>query len=571
MNDRIKIRINELALKSLENNVTPEEFAELNNYVAESKESAGHYINFIRTYNNISDTGDIIESAQSFLNEAMNEMLWQNLVESENNAQALIEEPEEQVDNTIRIERKAPDRSSTIKVLVRIAAVLIIGFVIIWFDSIARRQAANENLIKIAKLDSTSNAVWQRESNFPVKGEWLWTGNYYLKQGFVELTFSNNETVVVEAPTKFSLRTPDSIFLHHGQVYATVPKEAIGFTIDTENAKIVDLGTEFGVYSDINGNTDLHVLKGKTQLLARKAESSNNTEIVVAGKARRIRPETEDIKEIKLNDQLFVREFDDTTGKLWKGENLNLADIVSGGNGFGEGIPDKGVDIQSGHLVQVLDTSDMIDGTPFYVVVEGSPYIDGVFVPGVIADSTQITSSGIKVKDIPKTDGKYWGYIFNGAWHDSHNVARHNLVLDGRPIPNDIPAITMHSNLGITFDLSELRKNLPNVDIKSFKTDFGISETMSILIDDKDFDFGEGPAAMNLKKTRKPSVDLWVFLDGKNIYKERISCFSPLYDIEVEIDNAGQYLTIVVSESDDGWGLDWAVFKNPQLVLSKKH
>ena len=570
MNDRAKIRINELTLKSLENNVSQDEFNELNEYVAKSKDAARHYVSFVRSYNNLSDTGDIIDSAQSFLNEAMNEMLWQNLVESENNAEALKQEPEilDIIEN--RFERSVPNRTSAIKIIFRVAAVLIIGFAIIWFDSKVRKQAANENLIKIARLDSSSNAVWQRKSNFPVIGEWLWTGNYYLKHGFIELTFSNHETVVIEAPTKFSLRSTDNIFLHHGQVYATVPKEAIGFTIDTENAKIVDLGTEFGVYSDINGNTDLHVLKGKTQLLARKAESNNNTEIVIAGKARRIRPETEDISEIKLNDNLFVREFDDITGKVWKGENINLADIVGGGNGFGTGITDKGIDIQSGHLVQVLDTSDMSDGTPFYVNVETSDYIDGVFVPGVIANSTQITSSGITINDIPKTDGKYWGYIFNGAWHDSHNVERHSLVLDGKPIENNVPAITMHSNLGITFDLSEIRNNLPNVNIKSFKTGFGVSETISILMDDKYFDFGEGPAAMNLKKSRKPSVDLWVFLDGINVYHERVSCFSPLKDMEVEIDdNASKYMTIIVSESDDGWGLDWAVFKNPQLVLSK--
>ena len=569
MDDKLKIRINELTLKSLENNVTPDEFTELNDYVAKSKDAAKHYVSFIKSYNNLSDTGEIIESAQSFLNEAMNEMLWQNLVESENNAEALEEEPIESEIAPARVERTAPPRGLTYKVLLRTAAVLLIVLSIIWFDSNVRKQAANENLIKIAQLKSTSNAVWQRQSNFPIKGEWLWTGNYYLKQGYVELCFSNNETVVIEAPTKFSLRSPDSVFLHHGQVYATVPKEAIGFTINTENAKIVDLGTEFGVYSDINGNTDLHVLKGKTQLLARKAESSRNTEIVVAGKARRIRPETADIKEIKLNNNLFVREFDDSTGKVWKGDNINLANIVSGGDGFGKGIPDRGIDINSGHFVQVLNSKEMIEAGPDYVNVDSSRYIDGVFVPGVIEYNTPITSSGLFVEDIPKSDAKYWGYIFNGAWHDSNNVERHQLVMDGKEIGASEPAITMHSNLGITFDLSEIRKDLPGVNIKGFKTDVGVSETIMILLGADDFDFGEGPAAEQLKKTRKPSIDFWVYLDGIKAYHKQVYCFDALHDMEVEIDSTCKYMTIIVSEANDGWGLDWAVLKNPQLILSK--
>ena len=569
MDDRLKIRINELALKALENNITPEEFNELNNHIAESKDAASHYVGFMKSYNNLADTGDIIESAQSFLNEAMNEMLWQNLVELENNAEALDEEPADQPVEPVRIERTAPEKGIALKILFRTAAVLLIALGIIWFDSNVRRQATNENLIKIAKLKSTSNATWQRQSNYPIEGEWLWTGNYYLKKGYIELSFSNNETVVVEAPSKFSLRSPDSLFLHHGQVYATVPQEAIGFTVDTDNAKIVDLGTEFGVYSDINGNTDLHVLKGKTQLLARKAESSHNSEIVAAGKARRIRPEEANISEIKIDSNRFVRNFDVATGKVWKGENINLADIVSGGNGFGPGIADKGIDIKSGHFIQVLNSLDMIDGTADYVAVDSSPYIDGVFVPGIIANSTQITSTGIIINDIPKTDGKYWGYIFNGAWHDSPNVDRHNLVLDGEPISDSTPAISMHSNLGITFNLSEIRKNLPGVKIKKFKTDFGISETMTILLDAEGFDFGEGPAAMNLKNSRKPSADFWVFLDGINVLHQRVSCYTAANDLEVEIDPDSKYMTIIVSESDDGWGLDWAVLKEPELILGK--
>jgi hypothetical protein len=50
----------------------------------------------------------------------------------------------------------------------------------------------------------------------------------------------------------------------YGRVYASVPKEALGFTIYTQNSKIIDLGTEFGVDTAMDGTVEIHVINVRT-------------------------------------------------------------------------------------------------------------------------------------------------------------------------------------------------------------------------------------------------------------------------------------------------------------------
>ena len=51
--------------------------------------------------------------------------------------------------------------------------------------------------------------------------------------------------------------------LHRGTVVAKIPQQAIGFSIDTETAKLVDYGTEFGVHvAERGGGTNVLVFDG---------------------------------------------------------------------------------------------------------------------------------------------------------------------------------------------------------------------------------------------------------------------------------------------------------------------
>jgi hypothetical protein len=91
-----------------------------------------------------------------------------------------------------------------------------------------------------------------------------------LSAGFIELTFNDGAVVVVEAPAVFDLKSNNAMFLQSGKLSAAVPKEAVGFTVHTVNATIVDYGTEFGVEIEDNGSVAAHVFAGKVKVSSAK-------------------------------------------------------------------------------------------------------------------------------------------------------------------------------------------------------------------------------------------------------------------------------------------------------------
>jgi hypothetical protein len=72
-------------------------------------------------------------------------------------------------------------------------------------------------------------------------------GLYELKSGFIELQFKNNARVLMEGPTTFFIEDELNVNLTQGKLRAVIPQMAHGFTVHTEDANFVDLGTEFFV------------------------------------------------------------------------------------------------------------------------------------------------------------------------------------------------------------------------------------------------------------------------------------------------------------------------------------
>jgi len=93
-------------------------------------------------------------------------------------------------------------------------------------------------------------------------------GPFLLREGMTELLFDNNARITIEAPAEFKILTNDQIKLSYGRLYAIVPGEAVGLLSQRPRPKLLTWETEFGVQADFNGTTELHVVKGKTSLVA---------------------------------------------------------------------------------------------------------------------------------------------------------------------------------------------------------------------------------------------------------------------------------------------------------------
>lgn len=91
-------------------------------------------------------------------------------------------------------------------------------------------------------------------------------GSYHLEEGAIGVSFTNGTKLVVESPADFDLIDAMTVSLKRGRVRLHVPEEAHGFTVQTPDFEVEDLGTEFGLSVDENHNADVHVFAGKVRL-----------------------------------------------------------------------------------------------------------------------------------------------------------------------------------------------------------------------------------------------------------------------------------------------------------------
>ena len=91
--------------------------------------------------------------------------------------------------------------------------------------------------------------------------------------GTVELKLKRGATLVIDGPASLSVDDDNRATLREGKLVANVPLEAIGFTLETPTAKIVDFGTEFGVLIEAGGSSEVQVFEGQIDVQSAGAES----------------------------------------------------------------------------------------------------------------------------------------------------------------------------------------------------------------------------------------------------------------------------------------------------------
>lgn len=561
--------INELLFRLLDNEITDQDFARLKNWVNSDPAAKDYYCRFMTDYSTLSMrpiTG-IQEADSLFLQEELlDRNFWTLMSEEEESAPGIEPSAAPPVQaapiakvHRSRVVRTVNKTSLAVAVASMAALCLLVCYV----------HLSGPAPYEVATLVDCMDAEWSSDlrlrpgaricSNIkPIR----------LTGGIVKLVTDDNVQVVLEAPTEFHFVSYSEIALGYGKLFANVSEQGRGFLVAAPNARIVDLGTEFSVLSHLDGNTEVHMYKGTANLFSGHKNEIKTSQILSAGSARQIERADSTVREIALQRDLVVRQIDSTAAFAWRGQPLDLADIVGGGSGFGTGRLDRGLDPLSGRTVESLRTTDVYAAPAGYLRAVENAFIDGVFVPANAQAASQITSTGL-VANFPRTSGKVWGYVFNGAWHESFDAPHHNLQLDGKILDGrNNPAIAMHSNLGITYDLAAIRRSLPQLRIKSFCASYGISETVDNWLKAAAF---EGATASlefdRLAAVRRSAAEFWVFLDGKNVLHDRRLSGGKSGSLNIPIDDGARFLTLAVTESDDTFMFDWAVFVQPELNL----
>lgn len=118
----------------------------------------------------------------------------------------------------------------------------------------------------VAVLIQAQNAKWAGSTLPTQEQSKLGRGMLALVEGIVTLRFASGATVTMEAPAKLEVLDAMRCRLIEGSLTAEVPPAAHGFTIDTPDLSVRDLGTRFGVTAGSAGNSHVFVFEGEVAL-----------------------------------------------------------------------------------------------------------------------------------------------------------------------------------------------------------------------------------------------------------------------------------------------------------------
>lgn len=117
-----------------------------------------------------------------------------------------------------------------------------------------------------ATLTAVAQCRWGEGSlSTELSSRWS-AGRRELLAGVAEIKFDNGVVLWLEGPASFALDSVMSVELSGGRLVARVPKAAQGFVVQTPHARVVDLGTEFGVFVAPEEMTQVEVFQGKVEI-----------------------------------------------------------------------------------------------------------------------------------------------------------------------------------------------------------------------------------------------------------------------------------------------------------------
>ncbi|OGV70704.1 MAG: hypothetical protein A2283_16605 [Lentisphaerae bacterium RIFOXYA12_FULL_48_11] len=177
---------------------------------------------------------------------------------------------------------------SRLNIFLRIAALLITGLGIGYVLACSFTPINTAGGKTIATLSETVQCQWAGGTLPTEQGANLLHGRLRLTSGLATVTFTSGARVVMEGPVDMELISPMKCKLYSGLVVAHVPKQAINFEIETPKAKVFDLGTEFALSVNPQGNTQVRVING---LIEAQPNQSRTRHLVKCGEAAVIETE----------------------------------------------------------------------------------------------------------------------------------------------------------------------------------------------------------------------------------------------------------------------------------------
>lgn len=549
----------------VEDMLTAEQFKRLDEWLGSDAQAREIYADFMQIGSDLqyfqaslngAISGQIAAGSEQWTDSA----IWNALSEAEKTApQVVVEkiaEPEKEFIQTIKV-KALPRKINTASIywLMVSAAALVALLTYIYYVPHAVSQ-------QVATLTDCIDAELVNSSEEFGVGSRLvsHTSPLWLKKGIIKIEFDYGAEVILEGPAEIKLESAEKMTLAYGRLYANIPEYAAGFMVSTPYSKVIDMGTAFGVKVDVDGVTDVHMFKGKASLIPGASGKTGSGETLTPRQARRVSIDGQ-ASRIEFGPRTFVRRISSEKGIVWRGENrLDAVNIAKGQKGYGpKSTSFYAINPSTG---QVL--SD--DGMPTrynpefqYNPLEDNANVDGVFVPDGSRGPVVISSAGHVFEQCPDTTARWFAPILmepttkmilqqpdNTIWMPDISLP----VLNGVTYGGIKPAMVLHANCGLTFDLSHIRTLVPEGNLSGFTATLGISETVD--------------------KHILHATDLWILVDGTVCYHLGQDKFKITpQQIALDLPGNARFMTLVATDGGETMDFDWWVVAEPQFVIDE--
>jgi hypothetical protein len=300
---------------AMEGAITPDQAQELNALILTHPAVCRHYCEYVQLTMNIERLSAKLPVTD--LNEyttVFDQALWDQLAHEEMSA-PVMELP--QAGPAQRPVSPAAQKTARPKNKFRIVAAMSSAAAAVVFLVLFARFAPVRPGIEVATVSDCMDAkgkVGSFEIGSRVTNR-LWPID--LTSGYLKLTFDYGAEVILEGPAEFQILSAEQMRLLQGKLTAVVPREAVGFRVDTPGASVIDLGTEFSLEVEQDGSTSVHLFEGNASLVAGKPGNRQSCPIT-AGQAKQIDSQSGKIEDIPLTAGHFVRRFDSRRKTVWR-------------------------------------------------------------------------------------------------------------------------------------------------------------------------------------------------------------------------------------------------------------
>jgi hypothetical protein len=131
----------------------------------------------------------------------------------------------------------------------------------------------------VAALTGGTDMRWRDTDPHYLIGQKMAAGRCRLDGGVALITFESGATAILQAPAELELVTKNNAFLHSGQVFVRASNLKDGFKLETPTARLLDLGTEFGVSVNASGDALLQVYEGEVLAELKNTESKDGQRV----------------------------------------------------------------------------------------------------------------------------------------------------------------------------------------------------------------------------------------------------------------------------------------------------